>query len=419
MNAVVMVAVQALFTGALPAALPQASGQKPQALLYAEEKRNQIVSAEVEYSVQARGGTKFKSARLFAGDLLAVNFGDPDGLTNGKPGDLYSHSRIFSWRSSDGHFYQYLDGWVSMRSVHFDRPGGSTGDAVYDFRALGLETRPVVGWTVGQYANVDPDVAQYEVADVGEGIVEVRCIGTSRPDVERVWRLDSIHDYRPVVVQQIVGGEVLEEARSYYDDTDGVGVLPSRVEYSAPDPITTQIDVFSATINEPYHRAITFADFPLFPGVQLYGPNEKKAWDGTSFVSAEEFSERVGKGEIDATELMRAARAASPSTSPPPFSSPEARGGWLAREADPAEPRMWAPYVRSFLIKHRAEKEVRELAWRLHKGCLEAAREYVDRRDSVKEPESEAGRREIVKLEEVMTKVFETRLKPGLEKLVK
>ena len=419
MNASRMVTARLVFVVAFSAELPVSWGEKPRELLHVEEMRKQISSAEVEYVLQTIDGPKFKSDRLFAGDFLTVNFGDENGRTNAKKGDVYSHSRVFEWETSDGHYYHYLDGWVTMISEHPEQKSDPRGSAACDIRTLGLETRPVVGWRVGRYANVDPEVAQYEVHDIDDGIVEVRCIGTDRPDVERVWRLDSNHEYRPVVVQHVVGGEVLEEARSYYDDTEGVSVLPSRVVYSVPNPITTQIDVFSATINEPYHREITFADFPLFAGVQVYGPGGRMAWDGESFVSAAEFSERVGTGEIDVTELMKAARATRPGVSPRPFSSPEARGEWFARETDSAKPQMWARYVRSFLIKHRAEKEVRKVAWRLHKGCLEAVQDFVDRRDSVKKPESEVARREIAKLEEVLTKVFETRLKPGLERLVR
>jgi hypothetical protein len=261
------------------------------------------------------------------------------------------------------------------------------------------------------------------------------------------WWIDPEKDWNVVRTGVWLNGKEIGETRYTLAQYDGVW-FPERIEvnrFGAGDVApSTVVTILSAEFNRPYHpQDLTPADIGVETGATiLYQEREGdavKIWDGKKAVSPEEFDERLKKGELQlgppiARDREREAAGANGgrAASQPVASRP-------ARFEAALDPRnfesQWEAYTRCFIIRCRLDDDQARKAWTICRECEDRGRKYIAGRRSdmeewqgrsealskatPEEREKQSARFEQRRAElmQPVERIFEDRLKPGLDQL--
>jgi hypothetical protein len=439
-------------TPAIPAAAAcrpfHAQQELPPALAALVADRMSVANGEVEFTWSSSRWreTRHYTSRFTADDQLLIWHGDEEGVlwrdADGRPRTrTVSDVAPYYTLAHNGYTWLVNDG-APLGDVR--RQAGAVSGAP-DMRSLGF-TVGVPFWDPDQSLALPG--AEYVVSEGPDAVRVVAVLG----DLRTTWTLDP-QSRLPVSIRQERRGELLREARIQLART-GDRWYPRSVEFFTSDhkgglePSET-IRVTRARFDAPdLPQQITPADIGIDAGFNAieYDENMRRVgnriWDGSALVSSEEYSERVRRGELQPGEH---------------FKRNVARASLMQREAaallaetperhGPARrPRLFAPleewegewdrYVRDFCERYDLDASQRQHAQRLLQDCKARARDYIQRKQHAVDaferartnflklgPAEQAARKHALAQQRAalvapLSEIFETRLKPGLEKL--
>lgn len=443
--------------------------RKPEALARAEAARSQSVlrTARLEISVREPHGDpnqpptrRFLTWRCAGNAYTVTHQGDQDG-------------EVRPWRGSDGNpvrsplvydpwHHLFLDGQVWSNAVSELRAEVRPGQArssydLFDWRLLGLN--PVSldrSWdeTVEESIERGAPPPEYSVrTEQGLHVVTARAL-----ESEVTWWIDPQRDWGVVRTAIAHAGKPISEQRMTLHQFDGHW-FPARVEevsVAAGESEPWRVwEVLYAEFNRPTHpQQLGPADIGVEPGrpVRVFEaqdvPPQRAYWDGSNLVSFEEFARRLKAGERfeaptmaregarNAARLERLEQLAErglidASKLPPPLAARV--GGRGMREVRSFET-TWEKYTREFIRRHKLDDDQGQKAWSICRECQELAREYVSRkREDIEKlekrladesasptsrPAADAAEKELADLLRPVERIFEERLKPGLDALL-
>jgi hypothetical protein len=442
-----------------------AGPDKPAALLAAERARStaMVRTAQIEYVTRSTRATSaglqgsaprvyYYTWRCAGGQQIAVYQGDEEGVVmrdlDGRPRDDLTYHGPMHFLVDGDEIWQHVQD-SPLGDVLGSQRGGFW--KLHDLRRWGVDPAP--GLDLESTARQLGYTLDYDA--ILEDGLQVVTVTTQGGKIR--WWIDPDKGWSVVRTASWVEDQKVGETRYTLGQIDGVW-FPTRVETfrlaeGDAEPSTT-VTVFSAEFNRPYHpQKLTPADIGVELGSTVFFqdrvPPMTLAWDGTKAVPFEEFAERVQRGEAACgptvqreTERLDAERR-KPAA---PQDEHQARGapdeGAATRPA-PDDPTLsvlafvaeWEAYTWRFIIQHNLDDERAERAWRLCRECEERARSYVaDHRAEIGTWEKEArelGNADVARrtdrqarsvarrgeLSAPINRIFDTRLKPSLEKL--
>ncbi|GIK15509.1 MAG: hypothetical protein BroJett003_04730 [Planctomycetota bacterium] len=255
------------------------------------------------------------------------------------------------------------------------------------------------------------------------------------------WVLDASYGFQPTRCFSSVDGRERYHCETEYEEFDGRWT-PSRVSYWADGVPTMHVDVPYVEFDRPDHpNKLTPEHLGLVPGIQIIqsGESQPLMWTGAEVVSIEEFRRRWESGLIDGSgiyALIERSKAPNGMCRFPDKQDPDLL---LLSEAAKVkrEPRLWEEYVRRFISVYRLDSSQSQRAWAHHRECLNSLHEYRRKQDGElselreREKQLEEGlsgspaqvaelssvRARIERIEGFEARVFDERLRPGLDKM--
>lgn len=243
----------------------------------------------------------------------------------------------------------------------------------------------------------------------------------------------------------IVSESVAELART------GKTWFPRKAEFYYAGKLVHQVEVHEARFDAadlPHHFTLNdmgaevgmeVSDVPDGPRVVI--PSEQRFWDGGQVLFLDEFQERLDRGEIRPGPAVLAHRARA-ETEGEPIMLADALEGHAPEWTAIGKLSMWDSYTRHFIRVNKLDEKQSRDAERVLRECQEAAQRVLDQREdeikefeayvnrakeeSKKEPDAKKrearfadvwGRQE--RLFGFLDEMFKTRLKPGLENLLR
>jgi hypothetical protein len=436
-----------------PFAAARGESEKPAVLQAAEEARSSawLRTAHIEFKEERtvpEGGegppapvrVRYYTWKCAADSHITIDHGDEDGVVmrdaDGRPrNDLTFHGALHTLVTGD-------DLWRHVEDAPVADVFGATRTGffrLHDLRRVGLD--PVAPGhdleAEGQQAGRPP--LEYETRREGDLEVVSASDGVGKCE----WWIDSQKDWSVVRTTVWLQGKLIGETRFTVAQLDGVW-FPQKVEVfrlAAGDLVPSTIStIVSAEFNRPHHpQELTPSEIGVEAGATVRYHDREDAssmvWDGKRPVSPEEFTERVESGEVEwgptiarERERVKAARAKS-----------EASATQAAAFQAPLDARVfeaqWEAYTRRFIIRYGLDDEQARKAWSVCRECQEKGREHIARRrhdidewqkamDSAALTAGEERERRLVDVQERRKKlmapvdrIFEERLKPGLERL--
>ncbi|MBI5865395.1 MAG: hypothetical protein HZB38_12985 [Planctomycetes bacterium] len=435
----------------------------PEELRRLEETRRSWSTGQVEWiwTNESRPVKTWNYTSRFGGESnVLILRGDDEGvISRGKDGHALSggygpHYSLYE----QGRTWQYDDGTLRAEMVNAEQRAGQ----LPDLRSLGLSP---------QFPLSDPAET---LSEAHGGLLAPRRytkgrdgnLITIRGDCDRdviTWWIDPEAGGLPVRVVQEAGGEVLAETRCTVRDFNGVWYPESacffRKGYQHGKQPEQVVRIHSVYVNEPDQpAAITPDDIGIDAGVfvEVYNSHREMqhfgTWDGLAVLELEEYERKFHAGEIrngPKYERNAGLRAALPpnggNSSQKPPDGPQADMNTLSPEQAPTIPHgpetltnlslknretEWERYTRRFIERYRLNDEQRQKALLILSDCEERAKAYVAKnRSALEELESRLASEpspqqnqitltnEQKRLLAPLSTIFETRLKPGLEKL--
>ncbi|HWP02964.1 MAG TPA: hypothetical protein VNL96_05880 [Gemmatimonadaceae bacterium] len=416
--------------------LPGISGdERPDALSRAVEARSSIRSALI--SGTQRTPQHFTGVRSFDAMAAGGEYGWTFGVTpgsesptgaDGLPSDQYPGTFAigeYTWAVRPGDIQS--DAWPSN-----ERP-------LIDVRTLGLTASPVSGdahdvvWR-GHRQRMAP-ARRYDARRDGA----VHIVRAADGEVVTTWRIDANKGWNPVGVTLEMAGEVIAESRVELHQF-GENWFPSRAEYFRKGYMSGReaaevLEIHSAVFNDPsLPEFLTPGDIGVDVGhtilLRRVGQTESFGWDGRELVPSQEFNTRLVSGEVVLGRrfLENAARLTAMDRA------------WRESRRSAPQPTTvslseWERYTLDFIARHGLSEEQRQVALRVLRRCQDEAAQVargISGKLKTLDDEERAARSlpetvrssKLVLLAQHRTKllapvesIFETRLKPGLEKI--
>ena len=432
---------------AAPATTWAAAGaERPAALVALEESRRELASGRFEWRVLPRGderrAMRFVSRYATNGDRIVEYRGDDEGWTQydpetGKGSDrfprLYMRNTDGLWRTRETTF-----------SASF-RPADSPDrdfieNGLKDIRSVGIfanshALEPDQGFRKVWAPDVHP-VTEWQEERVGD---KVLVTGRSPSGAVKTWLIDPNKGWNAERMTFEVGSTKLE-AKCELARFDEYW-FPQRTVFVENGRVTETIIVDRAVVNRPGDRpSFTPADIGLEVGSQISDGVEggfAKYWTGDKLLASPEWTslERAGKVEPGPTiKLKHAGRYQSPyqPTSEQVEMTRIVNRQMQLRHQNTYHEGLWERYVRAVIVRYDLSDEQSQQAWRILRGCQNAASEVIDRqrnersavigelldaKEKNQSPRVESLRARLEKLSEPIVRIFEHQLKPRLEKI--
>lgn len=423
----------------------------PPALVAFEHARRQITGGRVVWEMLPEGderrGLTFVSRYAKSGDMITEHRGDPDGWTvfadNGTRGIL-KYPQLFL-DNADGYWHatERAPGsclsatwWKGRLSEH------PNADSVKDVRWLGLtvsaesvDVRVAAGALHGDELHRIVSWEEREVDDL-------RVVTGHTADGGRLtWYINPSKDWNAELIQyESKSGAIRQEAYVSLKRYGGVW-FPASADFFINGQLNKSVRIREAELNPPDSaKRFTLADLGVEAGAMIAVPNgrgEKLRWNGEDICSSEQWYADLESGRRQWGPTHRRRKAGEEVASP--YETEENRLSrqlsWrklMLRLATDAPRSMWAKYVRDFVARYELDAEQTQQALRILDQCEKQAEEFTRRhRPAIEEAQNDlenarekrdadaVARLEerINTLREPLNKIFETELKPRLEKL--
>ncbi|MBL8879503.1 MAG: hypothetical protein JNG88_10325 [Phycisphaerales bacterium] len=432
----------------------QNADDRPRALIAFEESRRSLLSGTIEWTrvdlTSAKKRTLHYVSRFaMNGDMILEDRGDQDGWVwwddakqqgISKFPQLILRNRQGVWEHSETSFDSRW--WRAEELLH--NPNVAPHAALLDPRFLGMHYQPETGLTQGVSCLWKPDTVympssvkwseserngRFEVvAELGSG---GRALWIIDPD--RGWNAERI-------VAQFDSGTI--EVECDLIEQNGVW-FPREVVQSVNGERTQIFRITDRTLNAP-DAPVQFSvlDIGFEPGFNIVPQNfrsttrpEMLIWNGEAIVDVPSFQRDVRAGlRKPGPTLERFARG-----QPSPYMTPDQIREREARHRAEAVAVMkergmsdWERYTRLFVERYSLDSQQAEKAMQTLRQCQEDGRRIIarDHTEYAKiarvfeklrgkpDPDRHAAlQRDLVALRKPIDKIFETKLKPGLERL--
>lgn len=429
-----------------PAVIAQPA--EPLALRAMEEHRKAIVSGRIEWRVHP-GGDEQQSMRFVSrfatnGDRILEYRGDDDGWTNRDPQtgegtsqfpQLYMENKDGLWHTAETTF-----------SGSLRRPDSSDGlrdhlqDRLKDIRWVGISVESgSLEYDQGFRAVWTPSsnaIEQWSEERVGDRYLVT---GRSSTGAVKTWLINPQKGWnaeRITVETTALKLECVCDLEQFGDTW-----LPKRTEYRKNGAVSEVLVVEYASLNDPGDKAsFSPADIGLEVGSQISTGVEgsfQQYWTGKDLIASPEFSKRRRAGEIDygpTIKLKQTGLWQSPYqlTAKQILQVKMVERQLHLRHHNTYHESLWERYVREFIRRYALRDDQAEQAWRILRNCQARANEIIGRQRKERETvigemleakeEGDKGRYERLRsrLDELsapIAKVFETDLRPRLDKL--
>ncbi|TWT46077.1 hypothetical protein RAS1_25240 [Phycisphaerae bacterium RAS1] len=449
----------AVWLGAIARAAQTAPAQKPAVLRAAEEARSAsaLVTSRVEYSRWRRpigadepDHTHFYTFECAGNQYVTRYWGDEEGVVrrhpDGRAATVYSfpgprhmlHDDDGDWVHSEGapsvevwdHDTHRPDfGQFELRSVSLN-PGGKDMTVDQARRKAGLS--PI----------------EYSVATDGE----LDLVSSTHEGWTLKWWIDRKRNFSIVKSHVLHEGKLLGEMLYHTEEIDGAW-FTTRLERYVYDHDVRElreiVQVHHAEFNRPEHpQQLTPEHIGVEVGTSVdfqTNPERSGYWDGDKIIPQDEFFTKLHNGELVRSPGVQKALDSLPRISTPAMFDAAEREAKARDAADQAEPELpkpaadlrrqadsaWARYTRSFIVDYGLDREQTQKAWGVLRDCQEQAARYLKREreafaklDAAKPPagdgapsSSPAADARAARLREPIDRIFESELKPRLERL--
>ncbi|HUU97348.1 MAG TPA: hypothetical protein VM487_16550 [Phycisphaerae bacterium] len=424
--------------------------RKPVALRALEEGRKSTISGRIEWSVLPGGkeDDRLSYVSRFAknGDTIFENRGDTHGWTVFDARERgISKYPILHMSNGEGYWY-HLETALSARLWKRDGQPNPWAEEIKDIRAVGVSPftssiRSDVGLN-GIWRGIQRTELLSWEENQQDGIYVVRAhLGTG---AQIIWRIDPQRGWNTERIAYVArDGQVLREvvcSLKRYGET----WLPETTTYMKGGEVTEVILIDSARLNQPDDPG-TFsgADLGLEPGTNLALQNERvevgkpPVWNGQSISTWDQWLEDTEAGKRQWGRTFQRINRGEPFKSRYDIDQDrldrEVATKELGIESTLAQyQRLWLEYVRGFIKRYQLNEEQSQKAMRILTSCQERADQILARRrpqltalvvqleEARRRPDNEQVRRlaeQLNQLRKPIDRIFEARLKPGLEKL--
>ncbi len=428
----------------------------PEAYQRMASSRQLIRTATIDASVERhfKSGPRFQYVTwgIAQADLLYVGRGDREGVVwrdeagtpDASPRDLRMSMKAGLAGALWSHRESSIEAEVMpIRSVA-SVPDARTLGLVYGFTFRGFEEalwqEPVRGPTPREYR---------ETVEGELHVVSIRCdVGLAR------WWIDPQKGWNPVRVALYDGDRIISQSRSVLREYDGIW-FPESVQYFVngykeglePEIV---VHVYHAEFNRPEHpQEFAPEDIGIVPGqttvtrypAQFGVDGERGFYDGEEFLTLDEYFGKHARRKADSwgdAARPGVAGAEAPASAAGATVRSRSTGtletaGQIDVLVDPDT--AWEACTRAFIERYQLFDAQQQKAWAIcrecqqrakailsaHKGSLERLRTKATELEGNPDPQARQRREqalgELRLLCRPVDKIFETQLKPRLEKL--
>lgn len=423
----------------LVALLQTAGAEKPEALVRFEGARRAIRYADVTFAGLSPAASDWRADRpfrhrwLLAGEQIAhLRLGTPDGITGIHEDEpVYGAPTGELW-DADGSRWDYR---LDKVFVHKTPPSADEDGATFDFRSLGMSYRPSeltrrVDRAIGACLPRADYAYEARIVD-GLHRVEAQPLQGDGPSV--VWHIDPGLGWNAVRCEYRVRGSLVMASRTDYSEVNGV-FIPVVCAFLDGEGVTRELfAVESAQVNEPHLPGVLTPEYiGVEPGANVFVAGEPATiyvGHGQTMDPREAFlAERHGQIAFGPKVLARRAGLPIPWTIPDPRAVRTAALDDLRRRAGRPDD-AWARYTAEFIARHRLDERRTERALHLLGVCQAERDRYLrtvrgaeqELRAKLADASATAQRdaqERLARLARPVERIFEERLKPGLDELL-
>lgn len=450
MGANMFLHIAALFV----AVIQEGAAGKPGALRALEESRkSSVISGRIDWSVLPKGDEEgalaFVSRFAKNGDTIFEHRGDRDGWTIFEPGTRRGKQKypLLYMTNGDG-YWEYKETTPGCGLWKHDGEPNPFSREVKEILGVGAHATTAslksdVGlgaiWQ-GMRGTMWEIVSWEQTKDGADYVVTASFDSGAR----MTWHIDPARGWnaeRVVLVES--NGRTTREAVCTLKEYDDVW-LPETTTYLRKGEVVEVVQIRSASLNQPDDAAcFTGADLGLEAGVNIVLKNEPvevgkpPVWNGEGISSWDQWVEDVESGKRQPGPMFQKINRGEGWDSP--YSTEEER---LRRRASYKElsvqaslkshEGLWLRYVRDFIKRYDLNDEQSQKAMAILRECQDRADQLLAHeepeltvlalklQEAQKNHQREAVRRlmaRVKKLREPIDGIFETQLKPRLDKL--
>lgn len=427
-------------------AAPLPESQKPAALLAMETARREIETCDLKWtftplSGSLQGHAHRRQLRSARDDIVYAKLRNDDGVVGYDDDGSPSRASERRLLRTDGAVARYDEGRPTC-----NRFAGGTDEAQVlgfqapeDIRSLGLNPnfQRVSDLPSAIWEYPAPGYARTYREEVIGGVHKV----TAELEVGEhiTWYVNPAKGWNAERIEYGAGGEVNRVATIELKQFDGVW-FPARYEVSigGADQPMYRIEIEKAEFNRPEHpREFTLADIGVEPGMQVIekcadGSMRQLVWNGKAAVMMDEFRRQRAEGLVDYGPTLQKLRTEGF------LAHPEQRlrlNKAVSTSAAKARVGLWEAYVRDFIQRYSLDDGQTQQCLEILAQCQAQAHAHLDRhRADFERIERTAGeladgelaqrgqrvaalQAEFDKLVAPLGEIFESQLKPRLEKV--
>jgi hypothetical protein len=432
---------------------------KPSAMVAFEQSRRTAFSGRVEWVALPDGdedrGVRYVGRYARNGDFICESRGDKDGWQYVDPDRATLRSTKYPQlflENAEGSWHTQETG-LSCEFHSRDEQVPQWGNWIRDIRYAGatpthLSLRPDRGFSVITEQVPDVEITEWNQTRKGELYVVT---GRDARGQSVTWHINPTKGWNAELIEhRAADGKLIRRATCElcrYGDT----WLPERTDYFGADgKVYWSVRITSARLNardDP--QQFTPADLNLEVGTNIGWVNDPareqdpnrgvrvRAWDGHAVIPFDEYAALVAEGKRVPGPTFQRMKRGEPFSSPYDTEEDRARrrldsGKLRTEQVLNRHQTLWEQYVRDFIRKYQLSQEQSREAFQILKQCQEAAEQqtnrlrlefvplWTERQQGGKDfdPKKEKRLEELVKsIQERVDKVFETQLKPRLDKL--